>query len=199
MTNRTSQPLSAWFLASDVGLTAAGWLAAYLVRFRAGLIPIFRDVPEFSAYVANLPLVVILAVLTYRLAGMYEVHRMRRFREELAAVAKGVGLMALAVMATSFARHAQYESRAAMGLIAAVPALSGLSLTTTDLGGMTVVGLRESPHYGLNVLVKRAMDVVLSAVAIVLLAPLMAVIAGLIKLTSPGPVLYRQERCSLNG
>src|SRR5438067_2977466 len=322
MTNRTSQPLSAWFLASDVGLTAAGWLAAYLVRFRAGLIPIYRDVPEFSAYVGNLPLVVILALVTFRTAGMYEVHRMRRFREELAAVAKGVGLMALAVMATSFARHAQYESRAAMGLFAAgtfaavlaarragwavlrhlrsrginqshalivgtgrlarrtarplraaswtgirtvgyveddrgkcptdlpvvgtvaelpalverhhvehvfialplnryadarrvfdalsqavvdvrliadVPALSGLSLTTTSIGGMTVVGLRESPHYGLNVVVKRAMDVLLSAVAIVVLAPLMAAIALLIKLTSPGPVLYRQERCSLNG
>src|SRR5881394_511992 len=85
MTNRTSQPLSAWFLASDVGLTAAGWLAAYLVRFRAGLIPIYRDVPEFSAYVGNLPLVVILALVTFRTAGMYEVHRMRRFRAVLAA------------------------------------------------------------------------------------------------------------------
>src|SRR4051812_39076861 len=101
MTNRTSLPLSAWFLASDLGLTAAGWLVAYLVRFRAGLIPTFRDVPEFSDYVANLPLVVLLALVTYRLAGMYEVHRMRRFREELAAVARGVGLMILAVMATS--------------------------------------------------------------------------------------------------
>ena len=322
MINRTSQPLSAWFLASDLGLTAAGWLVAYLVRFRAGLIPIFRDVPEFSAYVGNLPLVVILAVVTYRLAGMYEVHRMRRFREELTAVARGVGLMVLAVMATSFARQAQYESRAAMGLFAAgtfvallaarrfgwavlrhlrsrginqshalivgtgrlarrtartlhaaswtgiqtvgyveddpgkcptdlpvvgripdlpvlverhhiehvfiavplnryadarrvfdalsqtvvdvrliadVPALSGLALTTTDLGGMTVVGLRESPHFGMNVVVKRVMDVILSAVAIVLLAPLMAAVALLIKLTSPGPILYRQERCSLNG
>jgi exopolysaccharide biosynthesis polyprenyl glycosylphosphotransferase len=43
------------------------------------------------------------------------------------------------------------------------------------------------------------MDIVLSSLAILLLSPLMAVIAVLVKLTSCGPVLYRQERCSLNG
>lgn len=322
MLNRTSQPLTAWFLLWDLGLTAAGWLAAYWIRFNAELIPIYRPVPDFQQYVDNLPLVLLLAFVSYRLAGMYEVHRMRRFREELAAVGRGVGLMALAVMATSFARHAQYESRAVMALftavvltaivgarrlgwtavrrlrsrginqshalivgtgrlarrtarslrqvswtgiqtigyveddaerrpadlprvgtiaelpelvlrhhiehvfialplnryadarrvfdvlsqtvvdvrlIADVPALSGLSLTTTSLHGMTVIGLRESPHYGLNVVVKRMMDVILALIGIVLAAPLMAAIAAIIKLTSPGPVLYRQERCGLNG
>jgi hypothetical protein len=59
---------------------------------------------------------VILAAVAYRGAGMYEVHRLRRFREELVAVAKGVGLMALAVMATSFAQRHHYESRLAMAL-----------------------------------------------------------------------------------
>jgi exopolysaccharide biosynthesis polyprenyl glycosylphosphotransferase len=43
------------------------------------------------------------------------------------------------------------------------------------------------------------MDMILAMIAIVFLAPLMATIAVLIKLTSPGPVLYRQERCGLNG
>jgi Undecaprenyl-phosphate glucose phosphotransferase len=84
-------------------------------------------------------------------------------------------------------------------LIADVPALAGFGLTTTNLHGMTVIGLRESPHHGLNVVVKRVMDMLLAAVALVLLAPLMAVVALLVKFTSPGPVLYRQERCGLNG
>jgi Undecaprenyl-phosphate glucose phosphotransferase len=84
-------------------------------------------------------------------------------------------------------------------LVADVPALAGLSLTTTNLDGLPVIGLRESPHFGLNVVVKRAMDILLSAVALVVLSPVMLVIALLVKLTSPGPVFFRQERCGLNG
>jgi exopolysaccharide biosynthesis polyprenyl glycosylphosphotransferase len=64
---------------------------------------------------------------------------------------------------------------------------------------MTVIGLRESPHHGLNVVVKRTMDIILSSIALVIASPLMLLIAALIKITSPGPVLYRQERCGLNG
>jgi Undecaprenyl-phosphate glucose phosphotransferase len=84
-------------------------------------------------------------------------------------------------------------------LVADVPNLSGLTLTTTNLDGLPVLGLRESPHFGLNVVVKRAMDIALSLLALTVLSPLMAVIAILVKLTSPGPVFYRQERSGLNG
>src|SRR5205085_4192756 len=84
-------------------------------------------------------------------------------------------------------------------LVADVPDLAGLSLTTTNLDGLPVIGLRESPHFGLNVVVKRVMDVALSLVALLLLSPLMLLVAALVKLTSPGPVFYRQERCGLNG
>ena len=84
-------------------------------------------------------------------------------------------------------------------MVCDVPNLAGLSLTTTNLDGLPLIGLRESPHFGLNIVVKRVMDVVLSAIGLVVLSPLMALIALLIKLTSPGPVFYRQERCGLNG
>ena len=84
-------------------------------------------------------------------------------------------------------------------LVADVPNLVSLSLTTTNLDGMPLIGLRESPHFGLNVLVKRAMDIVLSLIALVVLSPLLALIAVLVKLTSPGPIFYRQPRCGLNG
>jgi Undecaprenyl-phosphate glucose phosphotransferase len=84
-------------------------------------------------------------------------------------------------------------------LVADVPNLSGLTLTTANLDGLPVLGLRESPHFGLNLVVKRAMDVVLSLIALLVLSPLLALIALLVKLTSPGPVFYRQERCGLNG
>jgi Undecaprenyl-phosphate glucose phosphotransferase len=91
------------------------------------------------------------------------------------------------------------QSLVEIHLVADVPNLAGLSLTTTSVDGLPVIGLRESPHFGLNVVVKRAMDVALSLVALVVLAPLMLAVAVLVKLTSPGPVFYRQERCGLNG
>lgn len=84
-------------------------------------------------------------------------------------------------------------------LVTDLPTLAGLSLTTTSLDGLPVIGLRESPHFGLNILVKRVVDVAVSLLALVLLAPLMLAIAAVVKLTSPGPVFYRQERCGLNG
>jgi Undecaprenyl-phosphate glucose phosphotransferase len=91
------------------------------------------------------------------------------------------------------------ETTVDVRLIADLRALSGLSLTTTTLHGMTIIGLRESPHYGLNVIVKRFMDIVLASIGLLLISPLLAAIAILVKLTSPGPILYRQERCGLNG
>ncbi len=91
------------------------------------------------------------------------------------------------------------QSLCEVRLVADVPDLAGLSLTTTNLDGLPVIGLRESPHFGLNVVVKRAMDVALSVLALALLSPVMLLIAALVKLTSPGPVFFRQERCGLNG
>jgi Undecaprenyl-phosphate glucose phosphotransferase len=84
-------------------------------------------------------------------------------------------------------------------IVADVPNLAGLSLTTTNLDGLPVIGLRESPHFGLNLVVKRTMDVILSLAALIAISPLMLLIAVLVKLSSPGPVFYRQQRCGLNG
>ncbi len=84
-------------------------------------------------------------------------------------------------------------------LIADVPDLAGLSLTTSNLDGLNVIGLRESPHFGLNVVVKRVMDVIFSSLALVLLSPILLIIGTLVKLTSRGPIFFRQERCGLNG
>src|SRR6202023_1421168 len=70
-------------------------------------------------------------------------------------------------------------------LVADVPDLAGLSLTTTNLDGLPVIGLRESPHFGLNIVVKRVMDVALSLAGLALLSPLLLLIAALVKLTSP--------------
>ena len=65
--------------------------------------------------------------------------------------------------------------------------------------GLPVITLQGSPLYGWNVVLKRAMDLIGAATALVLAAPLMLFVSILIKLTSPGPVLYKQERMGLDG
>lgn len=84
-------------------------------------------------------------------------------------------------------------------LAADIPELSGLSLSTVDVDGMPLVSLRENPHFGLNVMFKRGMDIILSLVGLIIISPLLLLVAAMIKLTSRGPVFYRQERCGLNG
>ena len=322
MIKRRSQILCVWFLIWDLLLTASAWIGAYYLRFETGWIPIVKDPPDINLCWRNLPLVMVMAGLAYKLTGQYAIHRLRRLREEVICVLKGTALLSLLVMSTTFYLHDPYESRitmvfftvlAALGvltsrrlswsairhlrsrgynqmhavivgtgrvarktaralrkanwmgiknlgfvedqpsnwtgdldilgttadlpeiirkynigqvfialpmtryhdarrvfdilsqylvevrLVADVPNLAGLSLTTANLDGMPLIGLRESPHFGLNVLVKRTMDVVVSSLALIFLSPLLLLLAALVKLTSPGPVFYRQERCGLNG
>jgi exopolysaccharide biosynthesis polyprenyl glycosylphosphotransferase len=67
------------------------------------------------------------------------------------------------------------------------------------LGASPLLTFSATPHDEIRLLVKRATDVVLAGAALVLVCPLMMVIALLIRLTSPGPVIFRQIRCGLNG
>jgi exopolysaccharide biosynthesis polyprenyl glycosylphosphotransferase len=56
-----------------------------------------------------------------------------------------------------------------------------------------------APDDEIRLLVKRLTDVVIAAAGLVVLAPFMAAIAALIRLTSPGPAIFTQVRCGLNG
>jgi exopolysaccharide biosynthesis polyprenyl glycosylphosphotransferase len=56
-----------------------------------------------------------------------------------------------------------------------------------------------APNDELLLFLKRLTDIVLAAAAMALLAPVMLVLAVLIKFTSPGPVIFSQVRCGLNG
>jgi lipopolysaccharide/colanic/teichoic acid biosynthesis glycosyltransferase len=59
--------------------------------------------------------------------------------------------------------------------------------------------LGSTPDNELALFVKRASDVILSAIALVMLSPVFLILAVLVRLTSPGPILHRQVRCGLNG
>jgi Undecaprenyl-phosphate glucose phosphotransferase len=68
-----------------------------------------------------------------------------------------------------------------------------------EFEGLPFINLRESPMVGWNRILKRAFDVFLSALVMIILSPLFLLIAAAIKLTSPGPILYRQIRMGLDG
>jgi putative colanic acid biosynthesis UDP-glucose lipid carrier transferase len=69
----------------------------------------------------------------------------------------------------------------------------------SSIGGMPVVSVFENPFYGIDGMVKRSMDLALAGLLLLVLALPMAVIAGLVKLSSPGPVFFRQKRYGLDG
>src|SRR6202163_3849870 len=68
-----------------------------------------------------------------------------------------------------------------------------------EIQGIPVVAMCETPFYGYRGVAKRLTDVCLSLLILLLLAPLLAVIAVLVKSTSPGPVIFKQRRYGLDG
>jgi Undecaprenyl-phosphate glucose phosphotransferase len=72
-------------------------------------------------------------------------------------------------------------------------------MTLSELDGMPVLSVRENPLMGLGGAGKRALDIVGALVGIVLFAPLMLGIALAVRLSGPGPVIFRQRRVSLGG
>jgi putative colanic acid biosynthesis UDP-glucose lipid carrier transferase len=69
----------------------------------------------------------------------------------------------------------------------------------TTINGLPVVSVFENPFYGVDGLVKRGMDLLLGTFFLLLAAVPMLLIALAIKLTSPGPVFFRQRRYGLDG
>lgn len=79
------------------------------------------------------------------------------------------------------------------------PRYTPLSMTINELEGMPILSIRESPMAGVAGIVKRSIDIVGSIAALVLFSVPMIVIALLVKVSSPGPVIFRQRRVSLGG
>jgi putative colanic acid biosynthesis UDP-glucose lipid carrier transferase len=65
--------------------------------------------------------------------------------------------------------------------------------------GMPVISVCESPFTGSSGLIKRASDIILSLLILMLIAPLLLLIAIAIKLDSPGPIIFKQRRYGLDG
>ena len=68
-----------------------------------------------------------------------------------------------------------------------------------DIGGIPAYSICDTPLQGMCGLHKRAIDVLLALTGLLLLSPLMLMIAMAVRLSSAGPVLFRQRRYGLNG
>jgi len=68
-----------------------------------------------------------------------------------------------------------------------------------EFGGLPIVSLQGGPLEGWNLVAKRVFDILFSAAALLLVSPVMLLVAVAVKLTSHGPVLYRQERMGMDG
>jgi len=75
----------------------------------------------------------------------------------------------------------------------------GLRGGMDELGDLPIVSLQSSPLYGWDSFFKRIFDLTLGTLVLMVVSPLMLAISILIKLTSKGPVLYRQERIGMDG
>ena len=83
-----------------------------------------------------------------------------------------------------------------------VPNLLQLSLDRVELdevAGIPLIGLRDASIRGLSYAVKRSMDIMVASVVLTLMGLPMAIIAAMIRLDSPGPILIRQMRIGRDG
>jgi len=72
-------------------------------------------------------------------------------------------------------------------------------LQATDLGGIPLMRLETTPGLPWQLFIKRACDTIVSLGALIVLAPVLLLVAIAIKLGSPGPIFFEQERNGMNG
>ena len=83
-----------------------------------------------------------------------------------------------------------------------VPDMLQMTLSRVELGemaGIPLIGMKHSTISGSNLIIKRVIDFTVALLGLIFLAPLMALIALAIKLDSPGPAIFSQERVGKDG
>jgi Undecaprenyl-phosphate glucose phosphotransferase len=91
------------------------------------------------------------------------------------------------------------DSTAAVRLVPDLARAHTLNASVEDFDGTPVVLVTETPSQGWNSVLKRAFDLGVSAAGLLVLSPVLALISLWVKLDSPGPALYAQDRVGVNG
>jgi len=95
--------------------------------------------------------------------------------------------------------HALRHSSVSIRFLIDFYAFNAINRSLSDVAGIPMLDIAVSPLDGLNSSLKALEDGVLACIILLLFGPLMIAITIGIKLTSPGPVFYRQERVGWNG
>ncbi|VEI09098.1 UDP-glucose lipid carrier transferase [Klebsiella aerogenes] len=74
-----------------------------------------------------------------------------------------------------------------------------LQSRTEEINGVPVVPLFDTPLNGINMVFKRLEDIIVASIILIFISPVLFVIAMAVKLTSPGPVIFRQVRYGIDG
>ncbi len=91
------------------------------------------------------------------------------------------------------------DSTAAVRLVPDLARTFTLNASVEDFDGTPIILVTESPGQGWNAVLKRTFDFTFALIGLVLLAPALLLLAIVVKLDSPGPALYAQERVGLSG
>ena len=124
------------------------------------------------------------------------------FARVIDAVRPNEVLIALATDEQSEFPELLAQLRDATASILVIPDMQthiALGCHAEDFEGVPIIRLNDSPMDSWQSLAKRLLDATLSAVGLVVLMPLLVLIGALIKSTSPGPILFAQERMGLDG
>jgi len=74
-----------------------------------------------------------------------------------------------------------------------------LNASIEDFDGMPLINLSENPIYGWNRVLKRLLDIMIAFVGLIIAAPFLIIISFMVKLSSPGPIFFKQERFGIKG
>jgi putative colanic acid biosynthesis UDP-glucose lipid carrier transferase len=92
-------------------------------------------------------------------------------------------------------RHHAITARFALDIFG----LDLLNYSITDFAGIPMLNIRSTPMIGSNQLIKAIEDRILASIILLLISPVFLLAAIAVKISSPGPVFYRQKRVSWNG
>ncbi len=95
--------------------------------------------------------------------------------------------------------HDLRDTTASVYLIPDISTFDLIQARSDDVHGVPIIALCESPFQGVRGVAKRATDIAFASLMLLLAAPVMLASAIAIKLTSPGPVIFKQHRYGLEG
>jgi putative colanic acid biosynthesis UDP-glucose lipid carrier transferase len=95
--------------------------------------------------------------------------------------------------------HALGDTVASVYFVPDLLAFEPMQPRIIDVGGIPVYSVRDTPMLGTNALLKRAIDLLLGIAGLLMLFPVMLAIAAAVRVSSPGPALFKQRRYGLDG